>query len=166
MALRAILVQVAAVLGFAVAYYGYGVETKMDSPGYEGAMCDISASMSCTAFFQSSYGHILSHWGLVEKGSPLDLSLTVAGMLLYGAYFAAACLWDLLGAIGIRRHMFLAVASVGGAFSCYLLYVLHYILEDFCVVCFTFHVVNFSMLLIAIAEFIYGTAPKPKSKRA
>ena len=111
----------------------------------------------------SSTPHPLD-WGLVEKARR-STSRSPSGCP-YGAYFAAACLWDLLGAIGIRRHMFLAVASVGGAFSCYLLYVLHYILEDFCVVCFTFHVVNFSMLLIAIAEFIYGTAPKPKSKRA
>ena len=48
------------------------------------AMCDFeSASLgisgSCSKVFESSYGHILSHWGLVPKGHPLDLSLAVSG---------------------------------------------------------------------------------------
>ena len=49
--------------------------------------------MSCTAVFSSSYAHLFSHWGLVPKGHPLDLSLAIMGMGLYGAYFVAACLW-------------------------------------------------------------------------
>ena len=39
--------------------------------------------------FRSVYAHILSHWGLVQPGSPLDLSLAVAGLGLYSAYFIA-----------------------------------------------------------------------------
>ena len=45
--------------------------------------------MSCTAVFKSSYAHLFSHWGLVPKGHPLDLSLAVLGLTLYGCYFVA-----------------------------------------------------------------------------
>ena len=79
--------------------------------------------MSCTAVFKSSYAHLFSHWGLVPKGHPLDLSLAILGLTLYGCYFVAGCLWPALPA-GFRSKLFLAVAVSGGCFSCYLLYVL------------------------------------------
>ena len=43
--------------------------------------------------------------------------------------------------------------AAGGFFSCYLLYVLKFILGDFCIVCTTFHVCNFSMLYLAIQDY-------------
>ena len=46
------------------------------------AMCDFKVggfSGSCTKVFESSYGHILSHWGILPKGHPLDLSLASTG---------------------------------------------------------------------------------------
>ena len=108
--------------------------------------------MSCTAVFSSSYAHLFSHWGLVPKGSDLDLGLAAAGIILYSAYFVAACLWDVIPP-GFRKTLFLAVASAGGCFSCYLLYVLKFILGDFCIVCTGFHTVNFAMLAVAIFEY-------------
>ena len=122
-----------------------------DDDDYE-AMCDITATMSCTAVFKSSYAHLFSHWGLVPKGHPLDLSLAIIGVALYGAYFVAGCLWHALPA-GFRSQLFLTVAAGGGCFSCYLLYVLKFILKDFCIVCTGFHCVNFSMLALAILEY-------------
>ena len=103
--------------------------------------------MSCTAVFKSSYAHLFSHWGLVPKGHPLDLSLAILGLTLYGCYFVAGCLWPALPA-GFRSKLFLVVAASGGCFSCYLLYVLKFILKDFCIVCTTFHAINFSMLFL------------------
>lgn len=116
----------------------------MDEDDYE-ALCDISASFSCTEVFKSEYGHILSHMGIVPKPvegvhHPLDLSLAVIGLVLYSAYFLAACLWSV---IPFRKPLFLTVATAGACFSCYLLYVLKFILQDFCIVCTGFHCVNF-----------------------
>ena len=85
----------------------------------------------------------------VPRGHDLDLSLAVAGMFLYAAYFLAGILWDF---IPFRPALFLAVATTGGAFSTYLVYVLKFILGDFCIVCFGFHCVNYTMLLLAIFE--------------
>ena len=106
------------------------------------------------------------------KGHPLDLSLAILGLTLYGAYFVAGCLWSALPA-GFRSRLFLAVAAGGGCFSCYLLYVLKFILKDFCIVCTGFHCVNFSMLTLAILEYwspdpaASGTCPPAvKGKKA
>ena len=44
--------------------------------------------------------------------------------------------------------------AVGGAcFSLYLLYVIKVILKEFCIVCFSFHMANFSMLVLAVLEY-------------
>lgn len=150
---RALKTKLLALLGCAIAGYALSVESHMDDDSYE-AMCDFAAGFSCTAVFSSEYAHPLSHWGLVAKGDPLDIGLAVAGMLLYSAYFLAATLWD-AGAIPafIRKPLFLAVSIASASFSCYLLYVLKFILKDFCIVCTGFHVVNFSMLAVAVYEY-------------
>jgi vitamin-K-epoxide reductase (warfarin-sensitive) len=141
---RATKVQILGVIGAAIALYACSVEAHMDEDDYE-ALCDISASFSCTEVFKSEYGHILSHMGIVPKPvegvhHPLDLSLAVIGLVLYSAYFLAACLWSV---IPFRKPLFLTVATAGACFSCYLLYVLKFILQDFCIVCTGFHCVNF-----------------------
>ena len=91
-----------------------------------------------------SYAHLLSHWGLVEEGSPLDLSLAVMGTANYGLYVLFP--WGL--SAGTAAQLLLTVASASACFSVYLLYVLKFILKDFCVVCTTFHAINFTMLLL------------------
>ena len=142
-------VQLLGLLGFAIALYALSVEANLDDPTYIAA-CDFGASFSCTAVFKSPYAHVLSHWGLVERGGALDLSLAVAGMALYSCYFlAGGPLWSVMP---VRAAIFLAVALAGAAFSCYLLYVLKFVLRDFCIVCTGFHAVNFSMLVLAIGE--------------
>ena len=89
------------------------VEGHLEEDDDYEAMCDITATMSCTAVFKSSYAHLFSHWGLVPKGHFLDLSLAILGLTLYGAYFVAACLWAVIPS-GLRSRLFLT-AAVGGA---------------------------------------------------
>ena len=59
---------------------------------------------------------------------------------------------------------FLAVASAGGCFSLYLLYVIKVVLQEFCIVCFTFHCCNFIMLLLAVLEYRNPEVRKRKAK--
>ncbi|KAL1526760.1 hypothetical protein AB1Y20_015456 [Prymnesium parvum] len=155
---RAAKVQLLSLAGLVIALYACNVEAHMDDEDYE-AMCDLSASFSCTEVFKSAYGHILSHWGILPKEHPLDLSLALIGVLLYSAYFLAASLWDY---IPFRKSLFLTVATAGALFSCYLLYVLKFILGDFCIVCTGFHCVNFSMFAQALFE--YRSVPTSKGK--
>ena len=53
----------------------------------------------------------------------------------------------------LRETLFLAVASAGACFSIYLLYVIKVVLQDFCIVCASFHAANFCMLVLAILEY-------------
>ena len=130
------------------------------------AMCDFKTSYgsgSCSKVFESSYGHILSHWGIVPSGHPLDLSLAVTGIFLYGVLF----LYPLLKhKVPSPEAGFLAVCSVSVLFSLYLLYVLKFELEDFCVVCVTFHACNFSMFYLAILEYAYRASTTTTKQKA
>jgi vitamin-K-epoxide reductase (warfarin-sensitive) len=156
-------VQLLAVAGIAIAGYALTVEAHMHDEGYE-AMCDISATFSCTEVFKSKYARPLSNWGLVTEGSDMDIGLASAGIGLYSAYFLAACLWHVIPA-GVRAPLFLAVASCSATFSVYLLYVLKFVLGDFCIVCTGFHCVNFSMLALALFEFFDQGQPRAGPKQ-
>ena len=154
---RASKVQLLGLAGFIISLYALSVESHIDDPTYV-AMCDLGKGASCAEVFKSSYAHVLSHWGVVPRGHPLDLSLALAGLTLYSAYFYAGGLWN---HIPYRQYVFITVASAGACFSCYLLYVLKVILQDFCIVCTSFHVVNFSMLYLATREV---RAPQPAAR--
>lgn len=123
------------------------------APSSYKAMCDFETSYgsgSCSKVFESSVGHILSHWGIVPKNHFLDLSLAVIGMFLYSLLFLYPMLKH---KISSAETIFVAICSASILFSMYLLYVLKFELEDFCVVCFTFHSCNFSMFYLAILEY-------------
>ena len=148
---RRLKIQIVALFGTAVAFYAWYVETMMDAdPMYVPACNSAFFGGSCGTVFKSSYGHILSHWGIVPKSHALDLSLAITGILLYSAYFVAI---SVRVKFPFREQLFLAVALAGAIFSCYLLYVIKFILKDFCIVCASFHVCNFSMLVLAVLEY-------------
>lgn len=143
-------VQLVALCGILISAYAFYVENKMDDPFYQPSCSSSWTGGNCVTVFKSPYGHILSHWGLVEKGSVLDLSLAVSGLLLYSCYFLAI---SVKVPFPLREEAFLAVATAGGFFSIYLLYVIKVILQEFCIVCFSFHCCNFGMLALAILEY-------------
>lgn len=121
--------------GIAVSLYALYTEKQLAAnPFYEPAC--VTKWGSCATVFSSDYAFLLSKWGLVARHGPLDFSLAFLGVVNYTLYFVIPTSW-------IR---YLATASC--CFSVYLLYVLKYILKDFCIVCTTFHLINFSMLLV------------------
>ena len=69
-----------------------------------------------------------------------------------------------IGRVG--RHLRAAVSHTGACFSCYLLYVLKFVLKDFCIVCTGFHCVNFSMLTLAVLEYWNPDPPSPAAAGA
>ena len=148
------------VAGALVALYAMHVERAMADPFYE-PMC-VTRWGSCAAVFSSVYAHPLSNWGLVSKGSDLDFSLAFLGILNYGV-FALFPVWPLQRAAAAKVLLAISVASC--LFSIYLLYVLKVLLDDFCVVCTTFHVINFSTLVFgAVPAYRAAAAPKPKGE--
>ena len=148
------------IAGALVALYAMHVERSMKDPFYE-PMC-VTRWGSCAAVFSSVYAHPLSNWGLVSKGSDLDFSLAFLGILNYGV-FALFPVWPLQRAAAAKVLLAISIASC--LFSIYLLYVLKVLLDDFCVVCTTFHVINFSTLVFgAVPAYRATAAPKPKGE--
>ncbi|KAJ9461840.1 hypothetical protein DIPPA_22609 [Diplonema papillatum] len=140
------------VAGMLVSGYALDVEWKLKSAGpfYKPA-CDGQWG-SCSAVFQSKYAHPLSCFGLLPAGHALDLSLAVLGLANYLVYTLYPT-W-IFRLLPMRPHAGLLLLSAAGiGFSCYLLYVLKFILKDFCIVCAAFHCINFSM-------FFFGALPE------
>lgn len=142
--LRILLLTLFAMLGIALSIYTIHVEGQIAKvPGYQ-ALCDIGsgwlAGSSCSKVFTSSWSHILSHWGLVEKGGPLDLSLPQLAI----PYFVV-----LLGYPVARKASptlappaFFAVSCASICFSLYLASILKFVLKEFCIICFSNYVIN------------------------
>ena len=147
------------VAGALVALYALHVERAMADPFYE-PMC-VTRWGSCAAVFSSAYAHPLSHWGLVSQGSDLDFSLAALGLLNYGV-FALFPAWPLKRGAAAKALLAISIASC--LFSCYLLYVLKVLLDDFCVVCTTFHVINFSTLFFGAVPAYRAAAAKTKGE--
>eukprot|EP00756_Hemistasia_phaeocysticola_P065474 Hpha_TRINITY_DN8579_c0_g1::TRINITY_DN8579_c0_g1_i2::g.146577::m.146577/K05357/VKORC1; vitamin-K-epoxide reductase (warfarin-sensitive) len=143
------VIRLLGVAGMLVASYALHVEQQLKrDPFYEPA-CNTGWG-SCAAVFSSPYAHPLSAWGLVPKGHALDLGLASAGLLNYLVYVLYPT--ALFGKLPRPELLIFLVSLAGIGFSCYLLYVLKFILKDFCIVCTTFHTINFSM-------FFFGTLP-------
>ena len=145
------IISLLGIAGVLISGYALDVEWKLKSAGpfYKPA-CD-SEWGSCSAVFSSPYAHILSLWGIVPKGHPLDLSLASAGLVNYAIY--ALYPTKLAGMFPMPHVLLMLLSCCGIVFSAYLLYVLKFILKDFCIVCATFHFINFSM-------FFFGAIPE------
>lgn len=147
---RAKLLFILAAAGFCVALYAYTVEVELSRDKFYQPACKLSIG-SCVTVFTSEYARPLSLWGLVDKGSQLDVSLSVAGLLNYGLFM----LYPIFGRyIAQREAVMLVLSGASIVFSIYLLYVLKFILGEFCIVCTSFHLVNFSMFFfVALPDF-------------
>ncbi len=145
----------ASLVGVAVTGYALYVEAQLAAAKKTGnhyeALCDINARSSCTAVLGSSYGHILSHWGLVAPGSALDVSNAAMGLLFY----VAAALHDWwLAPFPVSPPLVLLLAASGSlVFSAYLAWVLAYVLHEFCVVCTSMYVINFVIWVAAVSLY-------------
>mmetsp|Transcript_11083 Transcript_11083/g.12688 ORF Transcript_11083/g.12688 Transcript_11083/m.12688 type:complete len:224 (+) Transcript_11083:153-824(+) len=146
---RKYLIQMNSLGGLAVAAYALYIESSLEKNPFYVPGCNAFGG-SCSKVLTSSYSHILSHWEILPKGHVLDLSLAQAGIFLYTTYFLAISIpfrWFM------REELFLTVAIAGALFSCYLLYVIKFVLSDFCIVCTSFHICNFMMLFLAFLEY-------------
>lgn len=139
-----VVIRLACLVGLAVSLYAWHVEgeiARARAAGFEyKAACDVGTFASCSKVLGSSYAHILSHWGVVPRGSPLDLSNAVAGALFYVAVAA-------MDAVPSLRPLQVGAAAGGLAFSAYLAYVLKFVLRDFCLVCAAMYCCNIAVAM-------------------
>lgn len=127
-------------LGVLLSGYAYYVEIKTEEAKRMGskykALCDIGI-FSCTKVFSSEFGSLSQFLGLPK------VSNAIVGILFY--------LWLLL--IEPYTKILLLFATLGALSSIALFYVLTVTLHDFCIVCFSIYVVNFSTFFTAIARY-------------
>mmetsp|Transcript_84530 Transcript_84530/g.239770 ORF Transcript_84530/g.239770 Transcript_84530/m.239770 type:complete len:166 (+) Transcript_84530:48-545(+) len=161
--LRILVLTFFASLGLLLQFYTMHVEAQAGRvPGYQAA-CDLAAwGMSCTRVFTSPYAHILRHWGLVSRGSLLDLSLPQLALpyfLLLLSYPAARRRSPLAPAA------FLAVAAASIAFNVYLACILKFVLKEFCIICASTYVINGTCFTCILVDYYKrrGITSRPKS---
>ncbi|XP_065831137.1 vitamin K epoxide reductase complex subunit 1-like protein 1 [Oscarella lobularis] len=142
-------------VGLVVSGYSLFVEVKkLNDPSYQ-ALCDISEYVSCSKAFTSRYGKGFGIIGLiVGEDHFLNQPNSFLGILFYLLILIS----------GLLRNQFLAqlifgLVVVSNFFSIYLASILYFVLEDFCIVCFSIYVINFFLLFPTHAKL------KLKSKR-
>jgi len=143
------VVNLLALVGVCVAGYALYIECASHEAERTGVhvsfFCDkLAPWMSCSRALTGPYGKVLSLWGLVAKGSALDVPNSAIGMLFY---LLALAPWSAAGARG--GDLFMAAAAASLAFSLYLAYVLRYVLHEFCIICVTSYCVNVLLFVFA-----------------
>lgn len=140
-------------VGFLLSAYAYYVEFRFQEAQRLGlqyrALCDIGM-FSCTKVFSSEFGYMTQFFGLPK------VSNAAVGMLFY----LAEMLLERNTTILLLMSAASCVGSVG------LFYLLTVVMHDFCIVCFSIYVVNFTTLISALRRRGAGkTVGKPYNKR-
>jgi vitamin-K-epoxide reductase (warfarin-sensitive) len=142
------LLRFSAFVGAAVSLYALWTEHKISAAAAAGdefsPICDIRGFASCSKVLTSDYSYPLSLCGLVPRGHTMDVSNAFAGLL-----------WYLLAAIHaylplLRQPSIFLALSVGSlGYSCFLFYVLKFILRDLCLVCVLMYIANIGIFIAA-----------------
>jgi len=138
-------VVVACFAGIVLSTFAVYIEhMKAIDANYE-AVCDLGVKVSCSKVFASAQGKILSYWGLVPKGSPLDLPNAVFGACFYIAILAMELVFNRSSVFGTTLMFFASL--VGAVFSAYLAYILMFDLKDLCLICTATYICTATVLV-------------------
>ncbi|KAJ1125626.1 hypothetical protein NDU88_004050 [Pleurodeles waltl] len=148
-------------VGIVLSVYAYHVETSKESDESYRAMCDINPSISCSKVFTSRWGR---GFGLLEhifgRQSVVNQPNSVFGVLFYS-------LQILLGFSGTAGAavILLCTSVVSLAGSLYLAYILFFVLEDFCVICITTYILNFTLFCLNYKRLGYLKATEKPDRK-
>ena len=127
-------------IGFLLAAYATYVEYKFEESKKMGtkykALCDIGM-FSCTKVFSSEFGHASQFFGLPKISNALVGMAFYAAQLLVERYTPLLLLSSFVSCLG----------------SCALFYLLTVKLNDFCIVCFSVYIVNFTTFFLALRRW-------------
>jgi vitamin-K-epoxide reductase (warfarin-sensitive) len=157
------IINTIALVGVVVASYALYIESTHASSKAAGLevtfFCDnIVSWASCSAALTGPYGHILSQWGLVPKGSTLDQPNALIGL---GFYVLALLPWHTSRS---RTDAFLAASTASLAFSLYLAYVLRFVIHEFCIICVTSYSINVAIFVLAARMSLRGDCSPQSGK--
>ncbi|EFN62618.1 Vitamin K epoxide reductase complex subunit 1-like protein 1 [Camponotus floridanus] len=148
----------ACIVGLALSYYAYVVETKKEQDDSYKAMCDISEHISCTKVFMTEYG---KGFRLMPKNSIFNIPNPIYGLIFYTQIAVLSTINNYSCSAAV-----VAFGILSNILSIYLAYIL-YVLNTICVVCICTYIVNATITFFAIKEFrklSTGVAHKKKMK--
>lgn len=120
------------------------------------SLCDIEAlGASCSATFALPEGRMMSYFGLVEEKSPLDVPNALLGSLYYT--YVVLYSTQITSSIFPLGLTFFA-NSLAMSSSVFLAYKL-LVLKKLCLLCWTTHVLNFS-LIVYYGRRVFGAEGK------
>jgi vitamin-K-epoxide reductase (warfarin-sensitive) len=132
--------------GLSLSLYAVIVEKIHETNPDFVALCDIDTEYlqaSCSKVFASSEGRMLSHFGIVPKGDPLDVANALLGCIFYVAMLLSTLVRSGNTIAGTVAN---AVSCSGLVTTMYLGSVL-YASGDICVLCISTHVINVILFL-------------------
>ena len=129
------------ILGFGLSLYALHVERSAETDIEYVAYCDISTRVSCSKVFLSEYGKIFSHLGLIAKDSIVDFPNAFFGSVFY-LLIAFIYYVSKTSKKSLALNMLLSLAVISMVLSAYLSYILTFILQDVCVVCYSTYICN------------------------
>jgi vitamin-K-epoxide reductase (warfarin-sensitive) len=150
------VIQWLAVLGVVVCCYALHVEHqtashKLMGQEYE-ALCDIKwLGVSCSKVFESKYGKMLSLFGIVPHGHPLDLPNAALGLLFYICTIILPYVKFLTKEV--KATIMLLASTLSCAVCVYLACILAFVLKDFCIVCASTYVVNALVFIQSMRDY-------------
>lgn len=141
---------VCSILGLVLSVYAVYVEVKVhriieaandndaaDEESMEefSALCDIAAiGASCSQVFQLPQGRMLTYFGLVPKGSVLDVPNAVLGSIFY--------FYMLVASSSAPREVTYFMTAAAFASSVFLAYQLTFVVMELCLLCWSTHAIN------------------------
>eukprot|EP00088_Acartia_fossae_P024985 TRINITY_DN25810_c1_g1_i1.p1 TRINITY_DN25810_c1_g1~~TRINITY_DN25810_c1_g1_i1.p1 ORF type:complete len:185 (+),score=20.57 TRINITY_DN25810_c1_g1_i1:49-603(+) len=134
--------------GIGLSGYALYIEHKASKDQDYEPLCDIDEDISCSAVFTSQYAR---GFGLVAKYLGEDHPLNEPNAMFGVAFYTLMLLLSLL------NYRFIATLQVmlsfgACAMSCYLGYLLYFVIKSLCVVCVSTYVVNFFLLVFSVCK--------------
>lgn len=129
------------ILGFCLSLYALHVERNAEEDIEYVAFCDISNRISCSKVFLSKYGKIFSHLGVIAEDSCLDFPNALFGAIFY-LLLASIYSVSKLNKAFLVSNVLLLLAVTSMVLSAYLSYILAFVLQDVCVICYSTYICN------------------------
>ena len=124
-------------------YTAHIYRQKQHDPEYE-ALCDISESISCSDVITSRYAKgfgLLD--GILDSDSFLKIPNFILAIVFFLLYFSVAV-------SGYLTYLLLPAATASLLVSLYLFYILNWVMETHCLLCYSAYAVSLVLFLIEL----------------
>ena len=138
-------------IGIGLSSFAYYIELKKEADENYVALCDMDEFISCSSVFNSTYGKGFGLVALVtgDEKHPLNQPNALYGIIFYsllGLFYL--CSGNSRFMANLQFYSFV----LANIMSCYLAYILYFILKTLCVVCVSTYAVNLLLLMLSYCK--------------